>query len=369
MMLFKVNTHYQLMNAINVKLNIYPSEPADLILDDTTNFKGIVEKLQETGIFRKIYLMYAEKYISKYLSLNNMDKIKFVHNIEKYIPSILDNSVTYESYYIGLDNISNKLFYYYLIKKQKIAPSIYGLEEGTTTFVRDIKRELKGDMIPHNEFGEKCFFDNLVGIYLYNPELYAVIKPEYKVFSLPQMNDNTIQKLLSIYGYQKAPVEDYIYMEFGVLTGRAPTNDTEIVMFISEIIGKENIIIKLHPRSKVDRFSPLGFKVMENSGYPWELIAGTQDISKKCLISSLSTASFTGKTIFGKSQKSIHIFKLENTNDLLFTYPSFKRFYNKFLECMNKEKKLFYCPSNLDELKEILIYIAGIKKEKINDSI
>ena len=46
------------------------------------------------------------------------------------------------------------------------------------------------------------------------------------------------------------------------------------------------------------------------------------------MISSLSTASFTGKTIFGKSQKSIHIFKLENTNDLLFTYPSFKRFYN-----------------------------------------
>lgn len=362
MILFKVNTHYQLMNAINIKINIYQNEEADLILDDTTNFCTILDKLKTAGVFRKLYLVQAENYITEYLSLNNNDRREFVHDIEKHIPDILDNSVIYDLYCIGLDNISNKLFYYYMIKKQKYAPKVFVFEEGTTTFVRDIKAAIKGDSIPHNEFAKNSFLNRLGGIYVYDPELYAVIKPSYAVLSLPKMNDNCLNKLLDIYGYQDAPAEDYIYMESGGITGRAPTNDTELVISIAEILGKENIIVKLHPRSKIDRFSPLGFKVMKDNGYPWELIAGTQDISKKCLISSLSTVSFTGKTMFSKPQRSIHLFKIENTNDLLFVYPSFSQFYKKFINYMNDEEILFYCPNNIDELKEILMYVSGVKR-------
>lgn len=363
MIAIKVNTHFQLITAINLKLTIYKEMQADLYLDDTTDFSNILKNLSETKIFRKIYSLNVEAVIQNYFSVSK--KENFIYKELQVYQSALEN-LPYDICIFGLDNVSNKLFYYYLVNNQKIAPDVFVLEEGTTSLVRNILDCTKNDQINHSLFNDNSFQKHLKGIYLYHPEVYSVNNYGYSIYEMPKFSRQIVEQLIKVYGVSSVPKEKYIYFEDPVLKGRAPTNDIEVVNFISEFVGKENIIIKLHPRTTIDRFSKLGYKVMLQSNYPWEIIALTQNISNKILLSSFSTASYSGKYICNQNQITIFLFQLLNTHDLLYSYPSFKKLVDKLKLVLNDSNCLMYTPKSMEELSQILLYLRGIGRGNLN---
>lgn len=60
----------------------------------------------------------------------------------------------------------------------------------------------------------------------------------------------------------------------------AGVNDVELIEALADKVGKQNMMVKIHPRNPVNRFEKLGYKTNHNTAIPWEVIVmNTDDIS------------------------------------------------------------------------------------------
>ena len=75
-------------------------------------------------------------------------------------------------------------------------------------------------------------------------------------------------------------------------------NDVEIVTQIAECTGADNLEIKLHPRSTVDRFKSLGLKTNNKVGIPWELVQLNRDFSGNHFFTVASASVLASKLYF-----------------------------------------------------------------------
>ena len=82
-------------------------------------------------------------------------------------------------------------------------------------------------------------------------------------------------------------------MEEAFFDDKIPSNDLELVLRIAEIVGKDQMIIKLHPRNKVNRFQEYGFQTMQHTQVPWEITLMDEDITDKILFTISSIALIT----------------------------------------------------------------------------
>ncbi len=357
MLLFKSNTHFQLMNAINIKLKLYPNDEADLFLDDATDFETVIPKLKELYIFRRVELLHINDTILDYVSRDMEGRKEFFSNLMKNFAFNITSD--YTDCYFGLDNVSNKFFYYYLVNLGQ-APKVHIYEEGTTSFVRDVRASGKGDGIDHYSYGERSFLLNVEEQLFYNPNICGIELPPYPLTKAPDFDLANSDIFIKLYGKLDMPKEKYIFFEEALLKEKYPSNDVDLIDFIADIVGKENIIIKMHPRNVIDRFSFRGYKVMANSNVPWEIALMSNDISDKVFISVFSTSSITAKYIFGKKECAVHLSELfigkypllDNSN-----FPAFKS--RLYAEYNTTEETNFYCPNSEEEFREMLIYFNG----------
>ena len=69
--------------------------------------------------------------------------------------------------------------------------------------------------------------------------------------------------------------------------------DEEILDKISNIVGKDNLFVKIHPRNPINRFKRKGYKTNENTTVPWEIVALNMDIENKVLLTIASGSALT----------------------------------------------------------------------------
>ena len=74
---------------------------------------------------------------------------------------------------------------------------------------------------------------------------------------------------------------------------------------IAEVVGKENIFVKIHPRNKVNRFQKLGYVTNQNTEIPWEIIALNIPISEKVLLTIASGSALTSLVNMSSVPKKI----------------------------------------------------------------
>ena len=132
---------------------------------------------------------------------------------------------------------------------------------------------------------------------------------------------------------------------------------------IASYIGKENIAVKLHPRTKANRFSMRGYNVIGQSNIPWEIALMNNDLSDKIFLSNVSTASLSSALLFDELVSSINLFNLlPFDNSLYVRQRNFKDSYDKIIEKYNSEYLSVFQPRSMEELKEIILYVNGRKK-------
>lgn len=364
MILFQVSTHFQLICAINVKIQLLPDVEADLHLDDTSDFSWIMENLKKSGVFRHIEVSCQ---VEKSIQLKTELIAEKKHFLQE-IPNIwnFEHECKYTDIYFGHDMIPNKWYYYYLVGKG-IIPNLHILDEGMATYYKEIRSTIKKDFIKHKRYGQQSYLNKLEEQMLFLPESYMLKNTSWNITQIPSINEQVKDILRKIYcSYDlKIPTEKYIYLSLGGYEQGYYHNELDLVNQLSALVGKENIIIKQHPRYKLDIFSSFGYKVWnDESGMPWEVLLLDNNISNQVFLTLFSNAALSPFTMLGKSQYVVFLYNLFLGTDRhgLFGKSAKLSFawLDKLKTVINVEKKYIFVPKTELALKETIRYIEGI---------
>ena len=337
------NTIYQLFVLTKLAYD-YKELECDLIISNQTKGqKDLYERLINCGVFRNVY--YVETLDFAWLKKDTLYN-KLNYNMKEFLHSKFIRSLyKTEKYDIVFVNNIDSNYTKLLIdisKRYNQLSEIYLFEDGLINYTEDFVKML-------NSVSENLVKE-INGIYLFNPD-NVFTEDKLKTYKINKINKNDIKfkDLVNyIYDYKGCSdkyEEKIIFLEDSILgDGFKEFNDEELLDQISNVLGKENIFVKRHPRNKNDRFRAKGYKTNDILNIPWEVILLNNDFNNKLLITVCSGSMFTPSTVFNDNIKGIFLTKLVNkcgicTNE-----------YERGIEKLCKKYEDFYM---LEDIKDL----------------
>lgn len=358
--LFRCDSVYQLFNAVWIRKTILKDGEADLILSDHTDFSHVLAGLSNSGLFDAVYRISSKEAAASYWKLSAEEKLYVSRHPEEYVDlNFLEK--TYTDFYLSFDTAYAKLMYYAMTARG-MRLNVHLFEDGMATYVCDVEKRCGEDGMDHEFYGDQKFLQNIEELLLYEPGYFTGPEVPFLMKKIPAVDgskEEVCRMFVEIFGSLDLPEEPYIFLEEAFFDDKIPSNDLELCQSMAELVGKENIIVKRHPRNRVNRFEGYGFRTMEQSGIPWEILLMKYDISRKVLITVSSNASITANLIFSKDMNVIMLYPMFIGKTWLMGNKNFRKYHQKVLEGMNRDRKNIYCPRSFEEVKEILIYIRG----------
>ena len=340
--LFMCNTPYQLLMASNIAWTRYNGKSIEVIVSNHFNSKKIVENINITkNIFSKAYYVESLEYSRRKgnfasQSKKGTERLLYGQNVKKMLEYFVNlDGIFSELWLANFESFSELLFNYirrYINKSVKV----YCYEDGQGSYYDDFffnTREYE------KSFKRRCFERYFLNI-IYSTEVfcgYYVMYPEDMVFTPPvpvcriepfDINDrNFLDNINSIFDYEKCndiyDLPIIFFEESYYADGSEMIDDVGIIERLAESIGRDNIMVKLHPRNPINRFKRLGYKTNKNTEIPWELIVLNQEISKSILISISSSAVLSAYTIKGIRGRSIYLSKIINIRGRNHNYETY----------------------------------------------
>ncbi len=321
------NTSYQLLVTMWIKYKYLVNDKVDVIISD--HFKDsykLVSSVEETKLFRNVY--YAET-----LDVKN-NKVRFskwenaYHMIfpKRYADTIVRTASKYDGFFTAnFDSFSqimnNALFH----ENRNIKLYIY--EEGLSTYSSferyynenqmyyGVSNNIIGKILNHFFYRPHTLFGNVESFYMFNPELMQW-DPGCSFFQMEKISscDENFRILVNkAFDYREELNEfdtEYIFFEESFLAEGTEINDLELVGQIADLVGKDNITIKIHPRNPVNRFEKMGYKTNKYTYIPWEvLLMNMEDLSSKKFITVASACILNPLLTFNRS---VHAYSLYN---------------------------------------------------------
>lgn len=360
---FRVLSVYQLLSAINLKLTSLKNATVDLIVSGATDFGNSIKNLQDLKLFRNIYLSEdtPQDYFQwKTYSADKREQI-LIHPEENLY--LLDFPMDYTDYYFATPDPYNKLFYYHMVK-EGLRPNVHIFEDGLSTYLIDFIDELNSDIWTHEIYGDLHIKNFIKELIIYEPDFYVGnMAATYAVNNLPKIdykNKRVVEIFNKIFGKNELPKEKFIFLEEPFMWDHLTATDMELVELLADFVGKENVRVKLHPRNKIDRFTPRGYKIFENTTIPWEMTMLNSDVSKSILVTVSSTSAMTAGMVFDKPFNTINLFDLIMIGSSVHVRnPKFKELYPKMEQKYNSQVIQVKKPKTIEEFKETLLYMEG----------
>ena len=205
---------------------------------------------------------------------------------------------------------------------------------------RIIKSKIKNEIVLYNE---------IKSLNLFKPELLEwEVSDNVSINKICDINEECKNYINKIFNYESL-TDNYNkkliffqdgYKEFDDMT------DVEVLEQIADVIGKENILVKRHPRDCSNKFENRGFVTNSNTTMPSELIILNNDFNNTIFATFYSQSIITSGILFNKKIKSIILSKInnkDNNNDSYFNY-----LFNKIY---SKDKETYIIPNSIEELK------------------
>ncbi|MBQ8842853.1 MAG: hypothetical protein IJZ65_09520 [Ruminiclostridium sp.] len=361
MVLFRCETFYQLINAINIKMNLMASEEADIAFSKSTDFGEMIERVRESGVFSNVYS--SEDSVAYSIELKHkaeQNKSKITNNPEKYLFNTGYESKKYDTiFWPTISSLYDYLLYYNFYKQHGEAPKIAIYEDGMATYFRFSAPDIikyQNNIVNASKFPEKCRVEkNVIGLYLYDPSLMAV-KAGCEVHTIPKITNESLEVLKRVFGSPELPKEKVIFFSEPFIDEFINNNEVQMLEMIAERVGKENIIVKNHPRNTADKFEKLGYKMFENSNLPWEIFASDMSVENKLIISISSTSIFSPKLLFDYKLNSIMLLRMATHNRFFATQKPFIGLVSKLETNYNEYERNLFVPSDTRQLMNALDY-------------
>lgn len=355
--LFAAESVYQLFNAIILRMTEKENDECDLILSEATVWPSdIISNLKGIHLFDKIVFPETKKQEWDFWDLDQEKRYEVYRNPKAFFSCGYPVEPVYDELFFPIDHIFWKMIYNYEVSNGRV-PDIYMYDEGVRAYTMELS---KTDDKPFSKDAyNPSFVNSIKAYYLHQPQLYSLTEYPYELKKIqnPTNNEKLRQAIQAVYGFESAPNEKYIYMEDFFFADHLIGNDFDLFKKITQIIGKDNIIVKRHPRDKFDRFTPWGVNTMQKNVIPWEVQLLLNDYSEKVLVSVSSTSILTPFLIFESNQHVIMLDKLFVGDNPTHSDRGYNKFIYNTLNWVNEKKDFIHRPSTLEELEEVLHYI------------
>lgn len=336
-----VNTHFQLLTIINLKLNKYQNDDIELMITDhVSGSESIIKKLKNTKIFSKIIYVPIEGRTSNHSILRKIQIfLALAGNQSIYLKTI---GVKTDKHYdvILFDNIDllSASLSVKLWKRNHDIKFVF-FEEGCASYFKN-KFTVK-----HNDPFYLYYF--ISGL-LKRPNLYRDIECYWyyekdlvladinlkRVKTIPKLSkkDDKLIKLINyLYDYNncdKLLEKKYIFFEESFFTDHENINDFELINTVIQEVGKDNLIIKRHPRNKINRFEKYNILTYDLVSIPWEVIQLNHNFEQQTFLTISSASVLASKLYFDETVCTFLLFNCIDKKPRIFK--------NGYLDYLNK---------------------------------
>lgn len=309
MKLIICNTYSQLIIAIQLKLTLFKNCEVDIWMSDhSKNAEMIITPLIKTGIFNDVCFIeerefaYERKIVScicdvlKY-SFTDLGKME----VAKY-DEIIFYSLSFLLYSIAE--------YYQQIEHDVIWSK---MEEGIFSYETDFEsgRRLKIARFLRRLSEKYEITDNITNYYCFFPELKTTHR-EWNLCKIPSLYETRkyiIPLLQKIFSCDSTSYKQrFIFFASSSDVDGKPFGETDIVLKVANRIGKDNLLVKMHPRDTREVYKDRGIEVMNNSWVPWEVMQLVGDLENNILITVNSGAFVTVSALMGGRGKGAFLY-------------------------------------------------------------
>ena len=355
-------TPFQIIVGLYVRKQfVKENEIVDLVITNTfSGYDVFAQRIEEKKIFNNVIIADAKDIVKGDSKLKNLTRLFYIFNLKKMMKKVFKNKFDYydEMYCWNYDVLTASFRSYHAVKKHPIKLFIY--DEGYITYMPIDEVIPKQGFMKIIEKKNKLFGipnitrENKDGLLLFEPD-FLTFKPNCPVFKIDskigQTNDfcELIDYIFNASEIIKKYDKKYIIFEEAMLANCDNVDDFSIYKDIIEKVGSENVIVKLHPRTKNDRFSKLGVKVLGSDGIPWEAIMLAAQFKDKVLITIGSGSITNCRMLFGGNVESYMLFKIVK--------PDLPHFQGNYDELWNKiaNSEGLHIPNTIKEFNELLL--------------
>ena len=345
-------TPFQVITGLIIAHNKEKESYVDLMV--TSDFKGagnIVNECKKLSCFRNVF--YCDYSRFRYF-LGVLFPQIFLRQFNKEL--ISNYGLIYTNSVMG--DLENALIYY-----NKHAGFVL-YDEGYSSYLGlslSIDLSFKHGLcqkISHFLFRREYSHHLIIKQLLYDTDLIVMDMP-YKVEQLwnhdsadEKMVMNDVSNIFDVKNHIKEYDKKYIYFEECFACDFNNNGDFEIINTVRDIVGTENLMVKLHPRDNTNRFSKLGIATNKKIGIPTEALISEMSNKNVVFLSFSSGSTINYKFISDCKIKTILLYKLFPESFIKMGKEQ-KEWFEKFI---NKYSKDLFAPQTIEEL------ITTIKK-------
>ena len=283
---------YQIIVGIQLCNTLFSNDEVDFwISDHSVGTEGIVKRLSKEKIANKVTYIRTKSIIYAKNKLQKLQKAivyglgyKKVAEIDKYQEVIFYNG---SSIVYGLLSIAERRKWN--TKFSRFEEGIFSYETDNSTgngvkFIDTIRKM----------FGKQTLSQKVHKYYCFFPQLKK-IKEGLKTIKIPPITKNfdEIQsQLCRIFDFKENVInQKYVFFASSSDIDGHPYGEINLIKSISKVVGKDNIIIKNHPRDQRSVFDEIGIEKMDSVGIPWEVYQICSNLKGKVLV-TVTSGSF-----------------------------------------------------------------------------
>lgn len=353
------NTYYQLFVAMQLKRTRYKDDRFTVILSDhSRNAKKTVERLNRETIFTKVYFAQTKKKNARFSGLQRIATILDYFLFKKKRPVSTDEIGSVDEYLFYNNGLFENLLYITLIKKNKSmicrrfeeGVLSYPFAKATESLENGKIRKLLNGYLHWKKL--QTLYEKTDSFYCFYPELYG---GELRPMGIEQIHcsDELIDQFQRIFTFDKETVcydKKYIYFASSIDSDCNIQVEFDLVEELSSLIGKENMLVKTHPRDVRGIYEDHGYCIDKNSAIPWEALQFCINPSKTVFLSTFSGSILSCSGMLDDDVETYYLYKLCNCD-----LPFVKMAVDALNETITKLQKLGKCNkvTVINDFKEI----------------
>lgn len=349
--LYICNSVYQLLVAMWIKRSRNSDIPGDLIVSNhLNNGCALAERIAAEGCFRNVYHVESLDYARYRTPFSTKERYREELAPLKVLSAYWKNADTYSRVYMANPDRFSQLAFNALSRKNRNLKVVL-FEDGMLTYSPMFRKDVEASRIELDRmlkriayrfvFRRRSICDHVSEILMFHPKDLDW-EPWFPVSELAKIDcdDEPFRMMCNrVFGYDDSVDQydrKYLFMEESFAAEGVPINDVQLLTQLAQRVGKDNVMVKIHPRNPINRFAAEGFKTNRNTSIPWELIVmNLGDISDMTLVTVASSSVLNPMMIFGKKVRAYSLYNLVDksaSKSRLLTGPFWNTVHKAFLE-------------------------------------